>query len=66
MTEIVVVPANADLGPPAPGVRVGFRRRGVARGLTSTFEAAGFRGVLETAARSAGRPRWLMRLDLAA
>jgi GNAT superfamily N-acetyltransferase len=82
-------------------VRVGYRRRGVARGLldgaiayarelgvpvleaypidaerarldvafsyvgfTSTFEAAGFRRILETAARSAGRPRWLMRMDL--
>lgn len=82
-------------------VRVGFRRRGVARallegavgyaraagvpaveaypidaegarldvafsyvGFTTTFEAAGFRRVLQTSARSAGRPRWLMRLDL--
>lgn len=82
-------------------VRVGYRRRGVARalldgavmyaraegavgleaypidpagervdvafayvGTTSMFEAAGFRRVLETASRSAGRPRWLMRLDL--
>ncbi len=34
-------------------------------GFTSTFEAAGFRRVVETAGRSAGRPRWLMRLDLA-
>jgi hypothetical protein len=33
-------------------------------GTTSMFEAAGFRLVLETASRSAGRPRWLMRLDL--
>jgi GNAT superfamily N-acetyltransferase len=33
-------------------------------GFTSTFEAAGFRRVVETAGRSAGRPRWLMRLDL--
>jgi hypothetical protein len=32
-------------------------------GLTPMFEAAGFRRVLETAARSDGRPRWLMRLD---
>jgi len=35
-------------------------------GFRSTFEMAGFRTVLETAAHSAGRPRWLMRLDLAA
>jgi GNAT superfamily N-acetyltransferase len=33
-------------------------------GFTSTFEAAGFRRVVETAGKSAGRPRWLMRLDL--
>ncbi|MBI3745262.1 MAG: GNAT family N-acetyltransferase [Chloroflexi bacterium] len=83
-------------------VRVGFRRRGVARallegavayarsmgapaveaypidpggsristsfafvGFTTTFEAAGFRRIVETGARSAGLPRWLMRLDLA-
>lgn len=35
-------------------------------GLTTMFEAAGFRRVLETDARSASRPRILMRLDLAA
>ena len=83
-------------------VRVGYRRRGVAKallagtieyagamaaraieaypidhegrrldvgfsyvGFTSMFEAAGFRRVVETGARSAGRPRILMRLDLA-
>ncbi|HEX5588980.1 MAG TPA: GNAT family N-acetyltransferase [Candidatus Limnocylindrales bacterium] len=34
-------------------------------GFTSTFEAAGFRRVVLTDARSAGLPRWLMRLDLA-
>ncbi len=34
-------------------------------GFTSMFEAAGFRRVLETDARSAHRPRILMRLDLA-
>jgi GNAT superfamily N-acetyltransferase len=33
-------------------------------GFTSMFEAAGFRRILETDARSAGRPRILMRLDL--
>jgi hypothetical protein len=33
-------------------------------GFTSTFEAAGFRRVTQTASRSAGRARWLMRLDL--
>jgi GNAT superfamily N-acetyltransferase len=33
-------------------------------GFTSTFAAAGFRRVIETAGKSAGRPRWLMRLDL--
>lgn len=32
-------------------------------GLTPMFEKAGFRRVLETAARSDRRPRWLMRLD---
>jgi GNAT superfamily N-acetyltransferase len=32
-------------------------------GLTPMFEAAGFRRVVETAARSDRRPRWLMRLD---
>jgi GNAT superfamily N-acetyltransferase len=83
-------------------IRVGFRRRGVARallagavayarssgapgleaypidpgdrradtafgyvGFTRMFEAEGFRRVTETAARSDGRPRVLMRLDLA-
>jgi GNAT superfamily N-acetyltransferase len=82
-------------------VRVGFRRRGVARallegaidyarangapaleaypidpegkrldvsfsyvGFVGMFEAAGFQQVVETAARSAGRPRILMRRDL--
>jgi GNAT superfamily N-acetyltransferase len=82
-------------------VRVGYRRRGVARallgglieyareagapaleaypvetegarihgtaayvGVASMFEAAGFKRVVETAARSDHRPRWLMRLDL--
>jgi GNAT superfamily N-acetyltransferase len=82
-------------------VRVGYRRRGVARallqgvidyareqgapaleaypvdpdgqrldvafayvGTVPMFEAAGFHRVLETSARSAGRPRWLMRLEL--
>ena len=34
-------------------------------GFTSTFERAGFRRVVETAGRSAGRPRWLVRFDLA-
>ncbi len=34
-------------------------------GFTPMFEAAGFATVVETTARSAGRPRWLMRLDLA-
>ena len=33
-------------------------------GFTSTFERAGFRRVVETAGRSAGRPRWLVRSDL--
>lgn len=82
-------------------IRVGHRRRGVARallagaieyarlmgapaveaypidaegarvdvgfgfvGFTSMFEAAGFRRVVVTNAHSAGRVRWLMRLDL--
>jgi GNAT superfamily N-acetyltransferase len=82
-------------------VRVGYRRRGIARalldglieyarehgasaleaypvdtegarihgtaayvGVASMFETAGFRRVLETAARSDHRPRWLMRLEL--
>ncbi len=34
-------------------------------GFASTFEAAGFRRVIETDAHSARLPRWLMRLDLA-
>lgn len=34
-------------------------------GTTGMFERAGFRRVLETAARSDHRPRWLMRLELA-
>lgn len=34
-------------------------------GTTSMFERAGFERVVETSARSAGRPRWLMRLELA-
>lgn len=33
-------------------------------GTLPMFERAGFRRVMETAARSAGLPRWLMRLDL--
>jgi GNAT superfamily N-acetyltransferase len=33
-------------------------------GFTATFERAGFRRVLETAGRSAGQPRWLVRFDL--
>jgi hypothetical protein len=32
-------------------------------GLASMFDAAGFRRVLETSARSAGLPRLLVRLD---
>ncbi len=99
-----VIPAIDDQPVWAIGcfrIRVGYRRRGVARallagvveaaraagapgveaypvdpqgrridagfayvGITSMFEAAGFRRVLETNARSAGLPRWLMRLDL--
>jgi GNAT superfamily N-acetyltransferase len=35
-------------------------------GFTGVFEAAGFTRVLETTAKSARRPRWLMRLDLRA
>ncbi|MGH2428827.1 MAG: GNAT family N-acetyltransferase [Candidatus Limnocylindria bacterium] len=44
----------------------GARTHGTAAyvGTTSMFEAAGFRRVLETDARSDHRPRWLMRLDL--
>jgi GNAT superfamily N-acetyltransferase len=34
-------------------------------GTTSMFERAGFDRVVETAARSAGRTRWLMRRELA-
>lgn len=33
-------------------------------GTAALFERAGFRRVLETSARSAGLPRWLMRLEL--
>jgi GNAT superfamily N-acetyltransferase len=83
-------------------VRVGYRRRGIARalldgliayarqhdvpaleaypvdpedrrihataayvGTAGMFERAGFRRIVETAARSDHLPRWLMRLDLA-
>jgi GNAT superfamily N-acetyltransferase len=35
-------------------------------GFTPMFERAGFRRVVETAARSDRRPRWLMRLDFPA
>lgn len=44
----------------------GIRIHGTAAyvGTTSLFEAAGFRRVLETDARSDHRPRWLMRLEL--
>jgi GNAT superfamily N-acetyltransferase len=34
-------------------------------GTTQMFEAAGFRRVAETSARSAGLPRWVLRHDLA-
>jgi GNAT superfamily N-acetyltransferase len=81
-------------------IRVGYRRRGVARallrgaiqcareyhapaleaypidpggtridvafgyvGILSMFEQEGFQRIVETSARSAGLPRWLMRLD---
>jgi len=33
-------------------------------GTTGMFEAVAFRRVSETLSRSAGRPRWIMRLDL--
>lgn len=33
-------------------------------GTTSLFEAAGFRKMMETSARSGGLPRWIVRLDL--
>jgi len=33
-------------------------------GTTDRFEAAGFRRVAETGARSAGLPRFVMRLDI--
>lgn len=44
----------------------GARIQGTAAhvGVASMFEAAGFRRVLETAARSDHCPRWLMRLEL--
>jgi len=98
-----VIPAIDDLPVWAIGcfrIRVGYRRRGVARallahvveaaraagapgveaypvdpggrridagfayvGIASIFDAAGFRRVLLTTARSAGLPRWLVRLD---
>jgi len=35
-------------------------------GTLSMFEQEGFRRVIETSARSAGLPRWLMRLELSA
>ncbi len=33
-------------------------------GTASMFEHEGFQRVVETSARSAGLPRWLMRLEL--
>jgi GNAT superfamily N-acetyltransferase len=100
-----VIPAIDDRAVWAIGcfrIRVGYRRRGVARallagvieaaraagapgveaypvdpeghridsgfafvGIASMFDAAGFRRVLLTDARSAGLPRWLVRLDFA-
>jgi GNAT superfamily N-acetyltransferase len=100
-----VIPAIDDRPVWAIGcfrIRVGYRRRGVARalltevieaaraagapgveaypvdpegrridagfayvGIASMFDAAGFRRVLLTDARSAGLPRWLVRLDFA-
>ena len=59
-----------DQGAPAveayPVDTDGARIHGTAAyvGVASMFEAAGFRRVVETAARSDRRPRWLMRLDL--
>ena len=56
-------------GPPAleayPVDTEGARIHGTAAyvGVTSMFEEAGFRRVLQTAARSDHRPRWLMRLE---
>lgn len=59
-------------GEGAPGLEAypvdtgGARIHGTAAyvGTAGMFEAAGFRRVLETDARSARLPRWLMRLDL--
>jgi GNAT superfamily N-acetyltransferase len=48
------------INPDGRRVDVGFAFVGIA----SMFDAAGFRRVLETGARSAGLPRLLMRLDL--
>lgn len=49
-----------------PVETLGARIHGTAAyvGTTGMFEDAGFRRVLETDARSARLPRWLMRLDL--
>lgn len=48
-------------------VDTGGRRIGGTSAYTGTmsmFEAAGFRRVMETSARSGGLPRWIVRLDL--
>lgn len=49
-----------------PVVTDGARIHGTAAyvGVASMFEAAGFTRIVETAARSDHRSRWLMRLDL--
>ncbi len=49
------------IDPEGGRVNVGFAYVG----LTPMFGRAGFRRVLETAATSDRRPRWLMRLDFA-
>jgi GNAT superfamily N-acetyltransferase len=59
-----------EQGPPAleayPVDTAGARIHGTAAyvGTTALFEAAGFERVVETAARSARLPRWLMRLNM--
>lgn len=65
-----VVEYARELGAPAleayPVDTGGSRIHGTAAyvGTVGMFEAAGFRRVLETDARSDHRPRWLMRLEL--
>jgi len=71
--RIVVVPATPDRWADVVTILGGNgdrgcwcqapRGRAVGYGKTPMFEKVGFRSLLETAAHSDRRPRWLYRLD---